>query len=121
MKNCDRKDICNRIKRCSGCPNQLGKIDKLTFISIVNKTQQFFEQINKIEQAFGDIILDCLSEYPCTIINVLERDMGIDFDDTICDMIFNQSFLDPKTNECKKVTAEDVWNYLIDYRTLGGN
>lgn len=121
MRDCERKDICNRSKRCSGCPNQLGKIDKLTFISIVNKTHQFFEQVNKIEQAFGDIILDCLTEYPCNMIDILERDMGIDFDDTTCDMIFNQSFLDPKTNEYKKATAEDVWNYLITYRVAGGN
>lgn len=92
--------------------NQIGKISKETFITIVNRTQKYFETISKIENAFGSIMLDCLSEYPCNILDVLERDMEIPFDDLVYDMIYNGKCINPDNGENCLSTGEHVWDYI---------
>ena len=115
MRDCDRIATCKRITRCSGCPKgnhyeKIGDLTKDTFIGIASECQKLLKHIIKIEEAFGGIVLESFSQYPCNIINTLERSSGVNWMDEIFDIIYNECIV---INDCKEErTLEDAWKLI---------
>ena len=62
------------------------------FAKIVEANRSYYSNIvKKLEDVFDGIILHCLYEYPQTILDMLEQESNIEWDDQIWEAVYNDT------------------------------
>ena len=79
------------------------------FICVITATKKYLELVRKLEDVFDGIVLENMYDYPQYILNLLEEESEVNWDDNIWDLVYNGSEKETKQAlyEIKKLKLLD--------------
>ena len=79
------------------------------FICLITATKKYLELVRKLEDVFNGIVLENMYDYPQYILDLLEEESEVNWDDDIWDLAYNGSEKETKQAlyEIKKLKLLD--------------